>query len=609
MKRNPVAVLALCLFTSVALLPTPATAQDIIGHVIAGYQGWFCEPGDGSPEGSLPGHRGNYHSNLETYPDMREFPASEQFLNVNQWNALPNGNPAKLFSSDRAFTSDLHVDWMKQYGIDCAAVQRFGEVSTDPVLRRQKNDVTVRVMKACEKRGVKFYIEYDGSGSGGRGWGDDWVTAIQNDWRNFAVGQHVAASPAYAREKGKRVVELWGMGLDGNDTSSNPDQWVTLIHWFQGQGCYVIGGVPTGWLSTRRFHDARPGFGSVYAACDALSPWVVGRYSGVQSADAYAAGNLAPEAVWCRQHKIDYIPCIYPGTSFHNSNQAVKNVIPRQRGLLMWEQFVNLRRLGIKTCFISMFDEYNEATAIAKSAEDSSFTPSGQWFLWLDADGVPVSSDFYLRLTQDGGRMIKGRTALTPGLPTPFWNDLIATGFERGQFQPTWSNSPDRTFKGGLIHVGGYTSGEPPRCSVRTGGKAQSGTASLMYAGTANGGKRTQCYYKVFDLSKAGKVIDPDTLLYYWIYPEQDNARYVGLDIQFTDGSTLSRSRCVDQNGQPLRPSAGHGGTIPLDAWSVITSRLGSLAGRRIKTIWVVFDRPGAMGQYRGYIDDVRLSN
>jgi hypothetical protein len=604
MDKTPGIPAALFLLIFLAALPNAASAQDIVGKVIAGYQGWFCAPGDGSPEGSLPDHRGNYHSNWETYPDLREWPSSEQFPTPDKWGSLPNGSPATAFSSDRDFTINRHVGWMKQYGIDCAAVQRFGEVATNPTLRDQKNDVTVRMMRACEKIGVKFYIEYDASGSGGHGWGDDWVASIQNDWRTFGVGRHIAASPAYAKQNGKTVVELWGMGLDANGISRNADQWLTLVRWFQGQGCYVIGGVPTGWLSTSRFHDALPGFEAAYTACDAISPWVVGRFSGVKAADAYAEGNLKPELAWCRQHKIDYIPCVYPGTSFYNSNQRPKNLIPREHGLLLWQQFANLRHLGIKTCFVSMFDEYNEATAIAKSAEDASFTPSDRWFLCLDADGVPLSSDFYLRVTLDGGDMLKGRTALNWTLPTPPWNDLMATSFENGQLQPAWKDSPDTTFQGGLAGVSDY------RCSVRTDGKAQSGTASLMVSGTANGGRQTHCYCKVFDLSDSRKVIGPDTLLYYWIYPEQDNARYVALDIQFTDGTTLSTSPCVDQNGHPLRPSAGHGGSsIPLNAWSVVTSRLGALSGKRIKMIRVGFDHPGATGPYRGYIDDIRISN
>ncbi|MCW3061039.1 MAG: hypothetical protein JWQ02_2860 [Capsulimonas sp.] len=601
MNRSPWKIRAACaILASAALAPLPASAQDIVGKVVAGYQGWFSAKGDGSPVGSLTKREGNYHGNFECYPDMREFPASEQFPNPNKWGALSNGNPSLIFASDRDFTIKRHVGWMKQYGIDAAAIQRFGDVYSDATYKDQKNELTTRMMRACENSGVKFYIEYDASGSGGGGWGPNWVASIQKDWTDFAVNQKIAKSPAYAREGGKPVVELWGMGLNDNGISKDPQQWLALIQWFKDQGCYVIGGVPTGWHGQGGFKDALTGFEAVYAASNAINPWAVGRFANAEGADRFAESNLKPEAAWCKQHGIDYIPCVYPGTSFFNSNGRTKNIIPRAGGKLMWAQFANLRSLGIKTCFVSMFDEYNEATQIAKAAEDPSSTPADKWFLTLDADGVSLSSDFYLRLTHDGGNMIKGRAPYSRTLPTKPWNDLLATSFESGQ--PGASGAPDAAYNKSPKNVSRAI------CAVTTD-KAQSGSQSLRYSGMAKGGAAVYSYAKVFDFTTHPKTITSNTPLYYWIYPGQDNGRYAGLEILFTDGSKLSTSHCVDQNGKPLRPSAGHGGAIPLNAWSVVTSRLGAMAGKKISKVWVAFDRPGAKGEYSGYIDDIRISN
>jgi len=587
--------------------PLPARAGDIVGHVIAGYQGWFANPGDGSPVGKL-GTRGNDHHNLETYPDLREFPDSELF--PTSWGNLPNGTPSKMFSSDRAFTIERHVEWMKQYGVDVAAVQRFGEVANDVDYRQQKNEVTTRMMKSCQANGVKFYIEYDASGSGGGGWGPDFVSGIQRDWTEFGVRQKIAASPAYARENGKPVVELWGIGGSFNNISADPVKWLTLINWFKAQGCYVIAGVPTGWKITGSFSDALTGFDNVYAACNGINPWIVGRLRSDDDCDRYASRNLGPELAWCKQKGIDYIPCVYPGTSFYNSNQnSAKNICPRRSGDLMWRQFANIRSKGVTTCFVSMFDEYNEATAIAKTAEDVSQMPAGKWYLPLTADGASMSSDYYLRLTSDGGKMMKGQSALQWTKPTPYWNDLLNTGFEPGQPQPTWMNTPDTAYNNSAKNVSGYAADIGVECSLRTGKQFQSGSTSLMYSGTANGGAATYCYYKVLDFSAKPLTIGSNTLLHYWIYPQNENGRFAGIDMLFTDGTTLGKSKCVDQNGIALRASAGHGGSIPLNAWSVVTGQLGSLAGKKVSKIWVVFDRAGATGQYRGYIDDVRLTN
>jgi hypothetical protein len=77
-----------------------------------------------------------------------------------------------------------------------------------------------------------------------------------------------------------------------------------------------------------------------------------------------------------------------------------------------------MKRVGCQGIYISMFDEYNEGNQIAKTAENSSFIPKGSSFVTLDEDGTACSSDYYLRLTNDGGKMFKGQIALTAVRPT-----------------------------------------------------------------------------------------------------------------------------------------------------------------------------------------------
>ena len=91
----------------------------------------------------------------------------------------------------------------------------------------------------------------------------------------------------------------------------------------------------------------------------------------------------------------------------------------------MWRQFVNVRELDIPSCYVAMFDEYDEGTAIAKAAENKSMAPTDQWFLTMDADGVAVSADFYLRLAGDGNRMMQKQIPLTQTHPTKHYPDYI----------------------------------------------------------------------------------------------------------------------------------------------------------------------------------------
>ncbi|PBC76504.1 F5/8 type C domain-containing protein [Streptomyces sp. TLI_235] len=66
-----------------------------------------------------------------------------------------------------------------------------------------------------------------------------------------------------------------------------------------------------------------------------------------------------------------------------------------------------------------MFDEFNEGNQIAKTAESAAALPAGSGLRALDEDGTACSADYYLRLTADGGRMLKGQLPLTAVRPTP----------------------------------------------------------------------------------------------------------------------------------------------------------------------------------------------
>jgi hypothetical protein len=90
----------------------------------------------------------------------------------------------------------------------------------------------------------------------------------------------------------------------------------------------------------------------------------------------------------------------------------------RAHGDFMWRMFYNMVRVGAQGIYISMFDEFNEANQIAKTAESAAFLPTNSGMLALDEDGTACSSDYYLRLTADGGRMLKKQLALTPTRPT-----------------------------------------------------------------------------------------------------------------------------------------------------------------------------------------------
>jgi hypothetical protein len=385
--------------TAATDVPAASGPGDVVGKVTVGYQGWFACIGDGapinawwhwSPNSSQPPSPSN--TGIVAWPDVRDYTRTYQ----SGYAALGNGQPATLFSSYDQQTVDTHFLWMQQNGIDTAALQRFNPTGGEGPTR---DAMAQKVRSAAESHGRKFYIMYDVT---------DWTnmqSEIKTDWTD-KMKAHTASS-AYAKQNGKPVVCIWGFGFSDDKRPWAPAPCLDVVNWFKSQGCYVIGGVPTWWRTGDR--DSRPGFSDVYHAFDMISPWMVGRIGNVSDADNFYNVATVPDLAECSAHGIDYQPCVLPGA-----------VTLRQRahGDFMWRQFYNMVRAGVQGIYISMFDEYNEGNQIAKTAESQAWVPTNSGFLALDEDGTACSSDYYLRLTGDGGKMLKGQIALTATRPT-----------------------------------------------------------------------------------------------------------------------------------------------------------------------------------------------
>jgi hypothetical protein len=381
----PKARLCAFIFTSsiISVIHGASPAGDVVGKVSVGYQGWFACAGDGSPNNNWT-HWANDSSQLPSpsnphapsWPDVREYTATYQ----TGYAALGNGQPAKLFSSFDQQTVNTHVLWMQQNGIDTIALQRFGGGNTDAV--------APKVRLAAETYGRKFYLMYDFNGFND-------PASLEADWNN--KGKAFTTSTAYAKQNGKPVVCMWGIGM-----KMTPAQNLELINFFKGQGCYVIGGVGRGWRTETTWI-------STYHALNMISPWLIGAVGNVGDADNIYNTYMAGDQADCNANGIDYQPCILPGDL---------SIGQRAHGDLMWRMFYNAKRVGAQGFYISMFDEYCEGNQIAKTAENAFLTPSNFPGKSLDEDGTPCSADYYLRLTGDGGKMLKGTIALTSVRPT-----------------------------------------------------------------------------------------------------------------------------------------------------------------------------------------------
>jgi len=236
--------------------------------------------------------------------------------------------------------------------------------------------------------------------------GTNFDQIVEQDWTNTIVNAlHLPSSSAYAKQNGKTVVCLWGLGFNDGVHPGDSTQSKNFTTWFKNQGLFVIGGVPTYWRTCT--NDSKPGFQNVYKTFNMIEPWLVGRMNSLNSCDDFKNNVIGPDWTYCQANGIDYAPVMFPGFAWVDVT-AKRNEIPRLHGDFMWRQAFNIRTLGIPSAYIAMFDECNEGTAILKAAEDASMLPTNRYFLPLDADGTSCSSDFYLRLAGDETKMIKG---------------------------------------------------------------------------------------------------------------------------------------------------------------------------------------------------------
>jgi hypothetical protein len=375
---------------------------DIVGKITVGFQGWFDAPADGSgidppwwhwtPDRNTPTPS---NISIRSWPDVRDL--SRRY--TTGFPALGTGQPATLYSDFDASTIDTQVLWMKNVGIDTIALQRFGDYRGTGEAR---NVVSASVRSSAEARGRKFYIMYDISG-----W-TNFHSELPADWSTHIESElHLTSSSAYARQDGKLVVGIWGVGYNG--LPGTPQETQDVINFFHTRGMYVIGGVGNDWRTATGTRWSKAGFLSVYRTLDAISPWMIGVIADSAGSDSNRTQfNEGDVADLHTRHK-DYQPCVLPGDL--QSRQ-------RRHGDFMWRQFFNMIQIGSDGLYISMFDEYNEGNQIAKTAPTIADVPVGSGFLPLNEDGTACSSDYYMRLTADGGKMLKKQTPLTSKRPT-----------------------------------------------------------------------------------------------------------------------------------------------------------------------------------------------
>lgn len=381
--------------------------------LLMGYQGWFACPNDGSlPNRWVHWFRNNNpianSATVDFWPDISELDADEQFATG---MTLPDGSPAKVYSAFKQKTVIRHFQWMQDHQLDGVLLQRFVSELSDPAFFALRNQVTANVQTGAEQCGRVFGIMYDISGQPT----NTLVSALTNDWNFLAGTMHVTNSPRYLRHNGKPVVVLWGFGFSGR--SDTPAQATAAINYFKAAGCTVVGGVPTYWRTLNNDAQTDPAWAGVFRSLDVISPWSVGRYGDNTGADNFTANLIAPDLADATANGCGYMPVIFPGFSWKNLNNGPLNQTPRNGGAFYWRQACNAVTAGCTMLYGAMFDEVDEGTAMFKLAPTAAQLPAQGTFVPLNIDGQNLPADWYLRLANAAGRMLRGEIPVQSALP------------------------------------------------------------------------------------------------------------------------------------------------------------------------------------------------
>ncbi len=391
---------------------TGVDTSTLTGKVMCGYQGWFNCYGDGADLGwtHWARHQGKTFAPgnvaVDLWPDVSEYDDAELFETGFR---LADATRARVFSSYNNATVVRHFEWMRDYGIDGAFVQRFANGLTNQKLKHHKDVVLANAREAANRAGRAYAVMYDLSGlKAGE------ITRVSDDWRQLRETMQITDDDAYLHHEGKPLVAVWGVGFS-DDREYTLKETHDLIQFFKTEGCSVMIGVPYHWRQLHNDAVSDPLLHKIVASADIVSPWSVGRYRSPEQASRFAEKFSRPDLDWCRERDLDLLPVVFPGFSWSNLTGEGLAAIPRLKGQFLWSQFAAAKRIGCEMIYVAMFDEVDEGTAIFKCSNQ---TPQDEGVTFLDFEGLP--SDHYLQVTGAAGKMLRGEIPVTDFPPSSF---------------------------------------------------------------------------------------------------------------------------------------------------------------------------------------------
>jgi len=388
------------------------------GISMTGYQGWFGTPTDGitgnwrhyTGGGFKPGA-----ASIEYWPDMREADDDEKYKTEFVYE---NGEPAYVFSSAHPKTMSRHFQWMKEYGIDGAFMQRF---RTDFGLKPTMNRILDNAYDAAREHDRAICLMYDLTGLNIKTNGvvsatkrANEVNIMFDDWKNLLNTYELTNSgddQPYLYHKGKPLVVLWGLGFNSRHDEDGYDVqlWIDLIDKFQNDpgygGCSIMLGVPTNWRTgggdciSGDEHDKMI---ELIKTVDIIKPWHTSRFKRTDMNGSFK-NYVVTDLAWCKANGIEYTATISPGIreKIKNRNGYEKY---REGGYYFWDMAKVAIDAGVEMLYLGMYDEIDEGTQYHKISNNPPFFSNDLHFATYGDN----PEDHYLWLAGEATRAVRG---------------------------------------------------------------------------------------------------------------------------------------------------------------------------------------------------------
>ena len=437
------------------------------GLVMAGYQGWHGTPGDGCPHNPAEGwphyasvtqhpfifEPGVLRNNIDLWPDVAEYEKTYAAPGFTS----PDGSTPRLYSSYDASTVNLHFKWMKEYDIDGVFMQRFVSQITDNVALSHSNKVLESAMMASNQYARAISIMYDMVGMDA----NTSVDVILNDARQliqkYNLMDRSAGQRYYLYHKGKPLIGIVSVGQ--NSAPYTISQAQAIVDGLQKMGFSIMLGVPAYWRSANGSGDVvnDPKILDLIKDVDIIMPWFVGVYDYDGTVPTTPLGaftnffekRIIDDFATAANYDVDFCPLVFPGFSDRNMHPD-HSVYDRHSGDFYWQQIYKFINQGAKMLYVAMFDEIDEGTAIYKCLRknevpsneyssdyyvvfengayrrsDDPVSVSGKGWckkaseLGVTFNGIEnnLGSDYYLKLTGEAGKILKGQAKLTSNKP------------------------------------------------------------------------------------------------------------------------------------------------------------------------------------------------